>query len=58
MDIAPTLSPAHRHGARDAEQGSRGHLYFWIVKVLCTTVGETASDYIAGTSASGSRRPR
>ena len=24
-------------------------LYFWIVKVLCTTVGETASDYLDGT---------
>ncbi len=24
-------------------------IYFWIIKVLCTTVGETASDYLAGT---------
>ncbi len=23
-------------------------LYFWIVKILCTTVGETASDFLAG----------
>src|SRR5438874_285060 len=23
-------------------------LYFWIIKVLCTTVGETASDFLAG----------
>jgi uncharacterized membrane-anchored protein len=23
-------------------------LYFWLIKVLCTTVGETASDYLAG----------
>ncbi len=23
-------------------------VYFWIIKVLCTTVGETASDYLAG----------
>ena len=22
-------------------------LYFWVIKVLCTTVGETASDYLA-----------
>ena len=21
-------------------------LYFWVIKVLCTTVGETASDYL------------
>src|SRR5437868_11533121 len=23
-------------------------IYFWIIKVLCTTVGETASDYLDG----------
>jgi uncharacterized membrane-anchored protein len=23
-------------------------VYFWVIKVLCTTVGETASDYLAG----------
>jgi uncharacterized membrane-anchored protein len=23
-------------------------LYFWVIKVLCTTVGETGSDYLAG----------
>src|SRR6266581_4000438 len=23
-------------------------LYFWLIKILCTTVGETASDYLAG----------
>jgi uncharacterized membrane-anchored protein len=23
-------------------------LYFWIIKILCTTVGETASDYLSG----------
>ena len=22
-------------------------LYFWVIKVLCTTVGETASDYLS-----------
>src|SRR5436309_10706430 len=22
-------------------------IYFWVIKVLCTTVGETASDYLA-----------
>ena len=21
--------------------------YFWVIKVLCTTVGETASDYLS-----------
>ena len=24
-------------------------IYFWIIKVLCTTVGETAADYLNGT---------
>ena len=24
-------------------------LYFWVIKILCTTVGETASDYLDGT---------
>jgi len=24
-------------------------LYFWIIKILCTTVGETAADYLIGT---------
>src|SRR6478609_8750191 len=23
-------------------------VYFWVIKILCTTVGETASDYLAG----------
>ena len=23
-------------------------IYFWVIKVLCTTVGETASDYLSG----------
>src|SRR5213080_587362 len=39
------------------DRGSRGRqmlnkvpevtLYFWVIKVLCTTVGETASDYLS-----------
>ena len=33
--------------APDAEQGAGGTLYFWVIKVLCTTVGETASDYLS-----------
>ena len=27
-------------------------LYFWIIKILCTTVGETAADFLNETSAS------
>src|SRR5437868_2885864 len=41
-------------------------LYFWVIKVLCTTVGETASDYLSdnvglgltNTPVSNARRPR
>ena len=35
-----------RQPAPDAEQGPEVTLYFWVIKVLCTTVGETASDYL------------
>ena len=28
----------------DARQGSRITLYFWVIKILCTTVGETFAD--------------
>ena len=33
-------------------------LYFWVIKVLCTTVGETASDYLAGNLNLGLTRRR
>ena len=32
-------------------------LYFWIIKVLCTTVGETAADFSTPTWASGLAAP-
>ena len=32
-------------------------LYFWIIKVLCTTVGETASDYLSLIHISEPTRP-
>ena len=28
-------------------------VYFWVIKILCTTVGETAADSSTKTSASG-----
>lgn len=31
-------------------------LYFWVIKILCTTVGETASDYLDGTLGFGLTR--
>ena len=32
-------------GARD-EEVPEVTLYFWMIKILCTTVGETAADYL------------
>ena len=29
-------------------------LYFWVIKILCTTVGETAADFLERTSGSAS----
>src|SRR5213592_1888856 len=53
-----TTAIAERHGAARAGR-SRGRqmlskvpevtLYFWIIKILCTTVGETAADYLNDT---------
>jgi hypothetical protein len=28
-------------------------IYFWVIKILCTSVGETASDYLAGNGGLG-----
>ena len=49
---------AHEHVDVEAEPGGRllrapdaeqvqVTVYFWVIKVLCTTVGETASDYLS-----------
>ncbi len=48
--------PVIRHDPGELPEPSRGRrmlnkvpeitLYFWIIKVLCTTVGETAADYL------------
>ena len=32
--------------ADHAEQGSRITVWFWIIKILCTTVGESFADWI------------
>ena len=46
-----TFTPARDAGGSRARQMLNKvpevTLYFWIIKVLCTTVGETASDYLA-----------
>src|SRR5690349_21136498 len=46
---APPPAPAHRTdgpslGRRMLNKVPEVTLYFWIIKVLCTTVGETAAD--------------
>ncbi len=33
-------------------------LYFWIIKILCTTVGETAADYLNETLSFGLTQQR
>ncbi|MCX6714952.1 MAG: hypothetical protein NTX72_03990 [Candidatus Uhrbacteria bacterium] len=36
------------HGIGFANKVPEVTLYFWIIKILCTTVGETAADYLNG----------
>jgi uncharacterized membrane-anchored protein len=42
-----TLTPARLTAREMLNKVPEVTLYFWIIKVLCTTVGETASDYLA-----------
>jgi uncharacterized membrane-anchored protein len=42
-----TLTPARLSAREMLNKVPEVTLYFWIIKVLCTTVGETASDYLA-----------
>jgi len=55
MDTDATITPGlERTVARTSKPGMRQMLnkvpevtlYFWIIKILCTTVGETAADYL------------
>jgi len=42
------LASERRHWAREMlNKVPEVTLYFWVIKVLCTTVGETASDYLS-----------
>jgi len=50
--VAPASRPAHATtgpslGRRMLNKVPEVTLYFWIIKVLCTTVGETAADYFS-----------
>jgi uncharacterized membrane-anchored protein len=49
MRIAGTSAGSERAAARRRmlNKVPEVTLYFWVIKVLCTTVGETASDYLA-----------
>jgi uncharacterized membrane-anchored protein len=41
-----TLSSGHPFARKMLNKVPEVTLYFWIIKILCTTVGETAADYI------------
>jgi uncharacterized membrane-anchored protein len=46
----PTMTRSRSDGLRGRQLLNKVPeitLYFWIIKILCTTVGETASDYLA-----------
>ena len=42
-----TLSPSRLSAREMLNKVPEVTLYFWVIKVLCTTVGETASDYLS-----------
>src|SRR5438552_16390381 len=47
MTDAAQAGPATRSlGRRMLNKVPEITLYFWVIKVLCTTVGETAADYL------------
>ena len=48
MTTEPRRAAPHRTARQMMNKVPEITLYFWVIKVLCTTVGETASDYLAG----------
>src|SRR5436309_10568750 len=44
--VSPKLRNATPVGRRMLNKVPEVTLYFWIIKILCTTVGETAADYL------------
>jgi uncharacterized membrane-anchored protein len=46
--MSTTAIPATRHsrGRRMLNKVPEVTLYFWVIKIMCTTVGETAADYL------------
>src|SRR3954464_6015701 len=45
--ISPSLSPSRLSAREMLNKVPEVTLYFWVIKVLCTTVGETASGYLS-----------
>ncbi len=45
-DANPTRSPATQRGRQMLNKVPEITLYFWIIKVFCTTVGETFADFL------------
>src|SRR5205085_4436434 len=46
-DAMTTMTDRSSRGRRMLNKVPEVTLYFWVIKVLCTTVGETASDYLS-----------
>jgi uncharacterized membrane-anchored protein len=47
MNSTPTVPSAVSTGRRMLNKVPEVTIYFWLIKILCTTVGETAADYLA-----------
>src|SRR5436309_5139986 len=47
MNAITTSPSTSRMGRKMLNKVPEVTLYFWLVKVLCTTVGETAADYLS-----------
>jgi uncharacterized membrane-anchored protein len=47
MNAIATSSSTSRMGRKMLNKVPDVTLYFWLIKVLCTTVGETAADYLS-----------
>src|ERR1700710_2363699 len=46
MSTLPQARPAVSFGRTMLNKVPEVTLFFWIIKILCTTVGETAADYL------------
>ncbi len=49
MTTTSLLGPADSRGRRMLNKVPEITLWFWVIKILCTTVGETAADYLNDT---------